>query len=353
MTAGEGLLPKTASVAIGAYLADKRGGLAGRKRLTQVDQQVRQRLAQLLGSDQAEIGLLPSASAGIAAVHALINWQPGDNLVVLTSDLEFPSVVIPAHQLVRERGVELRVVGHDDWTVAPEAIAAAVDDRTRLISVSHVSYRTGYCLDLQQLRAELGDHPAMLLMDATQSLGVIPVPAACCDFLVASSCKWLMAPHGIGVFYWNRERQPDATPRDVGWYSVVDDLRAPYELKPGAERFELGSPSWATAYVMTESLKIIEELGIEHIEQHVFDLGESLLDGLDRLGIEPITPRNPKQRAGIVSWLDDDPAVTAERLAEQGIWVTGSAGRIRASFHLYNSQTEIEALVKALETCCR
>lgn len=351
MTAGEGLVPASAVAQHQRYLADKVAGPEGRRQLEEVDQDVRRRLAGLMGATAGDIALLPNASAGIAAVCAMIDWKPTDNIVVMTSDLEFPSTLIPAHALVRDHGVELRIVDHQDWIVSPEAIVAAVDENTKLIALSHVSYRTGYRVDLSRLRQLLGDHPAIVLVDATQSLGVFTVPADVCDFLVASSCKWLMAPHGIGVFYWNRARRPDAVPRDRGWFSVVDDLSAPYELKPDASRFELGSASWSTAYAMQASLEIIEGVGLPAIESHVAALAGRALEGLLQLDLEIITPLSAVQRAGIVCWLDANPSGTAGRLAEAGVWVTGSAGRIRTSFHGYTSEAEVDALLEVMSSC--
>lgn len=347
-TAGEGLVPASVIDATRSYYERKVDPVRGRELHLDVDREVKVRLAGLMSAGPGDIALLSNASQGISAIYSLIDWRPGDNVVLMTNDLEFPSVVIPAFQRMRRGDLEIRVVDRGGWVVTPEQIAAAVDERTRLVFASHVSYRTGYRLDLERLRDLLGDSRALLAVDATQSLGVVPVPAPACDFLVATSCKWLLAPHGVGVFYWNRERRPGVEPHDIGWYSVVDDLQFPYDLKPDAGRFELGSPDWPAIYALNEGLKVLGEAGLEQIERHVLGLGAQLLDGLSEFDLEIMTPREPELRAGIVSWLDPDNAATAATLAEREVYVTGSSGRIRVAFHLYNDAADIERLLESL-----
>jgi selenocysteine lyase/cysteine desulfurase len=350
LTAGEGLVPSGVLDATRRYFENKVRAAEGRHRHETVDQACRTKLAGLMrGATAGDIALLGSTSEGVNAIYSLIDWQAGDNIVLPVNALEFPSTVLPAAK--RERaGVEVRAVGHHDWVISPKDIASAVDDRTRLVFLSHVSYRTGHRFDLNAVgdairRANPG---AIFAVDATQSLGVVPVQADACDFLVVTSCKWLLAPHGIGVFYWNRDRRPDIEPANIGWYSVVDDLQFPYELKPTAERFELGGPNLVAIYGMEPGLDILLETGVERIEQHVLRLGSRLLDGLLELPLEIITPLDPELRAGIVSWLDDDPGSTAAALSARGIEVTGSSGRIRAGIHLYNDDRDIDRLLDAM-----
>jgi selenocysteine lyase/cysteine desulfurase len=340
-TAGEGLMPLAAHDAMRRYVEHKARGAAGRAENARVERACRDGLARLMGAEAGDVALLGSASEGINAIYGLVDWQPGDNVVVPTSDLEFPSVVLPAARLAR-RGVEVRVVERDGWIIAPERIAAAVDRRTRLVFLSHVSYRTGYRFDLEALTRLLDGSGALLAVDATQSLGVVPVPSGACDYLVATTQKWLLGPHGLGVFYWNRRRWPLVEPSGIGWYSVVDDLHAPYELKPDAGRFELGGLNWLGLYALEQGLRILLDLGVERVEQHVLDLGTRLLDGLAALGMDVMTPRDPRLRAGIVSWIDPRYTETADALAERGVLVTGSAGRVRAAMHIYNDATDVE-----------
>jgi len=347
-TAAEGLVPTTVLAASERYYRHKTDPVAGRNHHATVGAEVRERLARLHGGHPDDIALLSNASQGISAVYALIDWQPGDNIVIVTSELEFPSVGLPALKRVATGEIEVRVVEHSGWTVEPAAVLSAVDERTRLVFASHVSYRTGYRLDIAAIGDALRGSGTIFAVDATQSLGVVDVPAASCDFVVSTSGKWMLGPYGVGPFYWNRARLPDIEPSDIGWFSVVDDLAHPYELKPDAGRFEVGSLDWPAIYALNEGLKIIEEVGVEAIERHVLGLAGELLDQFREFDVDVITPPDPPLRAGIVSWLDDAPAATANRLADHGVYVTGSSGRIRAAFHLYNDSSDVERLVNAL-----
>ncbi len=347
-TGAEGLVPTTAIAASETYYRHKTDPVSGRLRHAEVGARLRQQLASLHGGTSEDIALLGNASQGISAIYALIDWQPGDNIVLVSSDLEFPSVGLPARKLVAGGDVEVRVVNHSDWIVTPDDVLGAVDERTRLVFASHVSYRTGLRLDIETIGAALRDTGAIFAVDATQSLGVISVPATSCDFVVSTSGKWMLGPYGVGPLYWNRERLPNVEPADIGWYSVVDDLANPYDLKPDAGRFEVGSLDWPAIYALNAGLDVIEEIGVDAIEAHVVKLGGDLLDQLREFDLDVITPEDPALRAGIVSWLDDAAPATAASLAEHGVYVTGSSGRIRAAFHLYNDERDVERLVTAL-----
>ncbi|MCO5177411.1 MAG: aminotransferase class V-fold PLP-dependent enzyme, partial [Thermomicrobiales bacterium] len=236
------------------------------------------------------------------------------------------------------------------WDIAPEAIAAQVDGRTRLVFLSHVSYRTGTRIDLERA-AELirqRNPTTIVAADATQSLGVVPVPADACDFVVVTTCKWLLGPHGLGVLYWNRRRMPSAEPAGIGWFSVVDDLQFPYELKPDAGRFELGGPNMLGIYALNEGVQLLLQTGIARITDHVLALSGHLRERAAALGLPVMTPSDADQRAGIVAWEDRNCKATAARLAEEGVLVSGSSGRIRAAIHLYTDRDEVDALVMAM-----
>jgi selenocysteine lyase/cysteine desulfurase len=348
-TPGEGLAPRSATAAVQLYFVNKSDWMAGRIQQMSVATTARERLCRLMvGADPDDIAFLSSSSEGVNAVYDLIDWRAGDNVVLMTNDLEFPSVVLPA--VKREQsGIELRVVGRHGWHVQESAIADAVDGRTRLVFVSHVSYRTGYRLDLRRLSSLLSGSDACLAVDATQSLGVVPVNADACDFLIATPCKWLLGPHGLGVFYWNRGRRPDLEPTRIGWFSVIDDLQFPYELKPNAERFELGGPNLLGIAALNAGLDVLTLVGIERLEVHALGLSDLACHHLDELGLPLMSPRDPDRRSGIVAWEDPDYLRTAAHLNDEGVVVTGSSGRIRAGFHLYNDTSDVDRLVSAMQ----
>ncbi|NKC16416.1 MAG: aminotransferase class V-fold PLP-dependent enzyme [Gammaproteobacteria bacterium] len=346
-TAAQGLLPTSARAAMEAYIASRTGQEDGSQ--GQVYGACKRRLADLLGADEDSIAFVSSTSDACSLIYGLIDWRAGDNVVVIDDTMEFPSVTLPAHRLAT-RGVQVRVVRPEQWHVSSEAIAARTDSRTRLVFVSHVSYRSGFRLALPELASHIRKASgAWLAVDASQSLGVTPADARVCDFVVATAFKWMLGAHGAAVLYWNRERVPQASPPAIGWHNVVGDVAAGYQLKVSAERFEAGNPSYLSLFVLNASLASLACYDAAAIERHVLDLTGYLLEEISKLGLPLITPLRDERRAGIVSWLDERCEQTAQRLdSEHAVKVSGNAGRIRVAAHLYNSIDDIERLLRAL-----
>src|SRR6185437_12545338 len=139
-----------------------------------------------------------------------------------------------------------------------------VDARTRIVSVSQVSYLTGQRLNMPAVADIAWQAGARLIVDATHALGVVPVDANLCDFLVSSCYKWLLAVHGAGVFVWNRSRVTDLRPASLGWHSVArrGGIGHPTDviLRPDADRFEVGNPSLPSIYVLNNALTRLFDL---------------------------------------------------------------------------------------------
>jgi selenocysteine lyase/cysteine desulfurase len=295
-----------------------------------------------------DIGLLGSASEGIAQVVSSFSWQPGD--VVVTAATEFPSGLYALARL-QQLGVELRVVQPRDWYLDVDDLIAACDGRTRLVITSHVSYLTGQRLDLQRLAAGVHGAGAALLVDATHALGVVPVPGRLCDFVVSSCYKWLLGTH-MGILAWNRRAWPRFEPMGIGWRSAEPDpdsaLPERYLLHPDATRAELGNPNHMDVYVLDSALEYLHAVGLERICAYVLALGRELRAGLADLGLPLITPALAEERAGNICFLHPQAEALARLAAPRGILIWGGDGRVRSSVHLYVTQDDIAAYLAAL-----
>ncbi len=332
--------------AVVAYMNARGNGPAGREFNARAEAACRSRLAAMLGGQPADIALLSNASHAISSTIRAVNPQPGENIVL--TDLEYPSGALAA-LAQRKAGVEVRVVPHRNWDFSVSDIMARVDQRTRLVIASQVSYLSGARLDQTALYQELSGTSALLLSDATQALGVVPVRLDEADIVVSSTHKWLLAMHGAGIMALNPRRTAHLMPDTAGWRSVAEMFRpdrfANYDLYPDARRFELGYPSFATLHALAAATEILQRAGIEAIGNHVAGLTERLVLGLQDLDLRVLTPAS---RAGNVAWACESGEEMAEQLAARGILLWGGDGRVRASLHGFNECADVDRLLEAL-----
>jgi selenocysteine lyase/cysteine desulfurase len=296
-----------------------------------------------------EIALLGSSSEAINSVAGVIDFQPGDNVVI--NDLEFPSVALPWLR-IRKQGVEVRVVRHQNWQIPAETLLAAVDERTRLLALSQVSYVNGWHHDIAAISSALRGTSTLFLLDATQALGVLPVDAALADFVVCSTYKWLLGTHGLGAMYVNRDQLSAREPASIGWYSLdtafTEDRYERYRLRGDAGRFETGYLNFPAIYALNTSVSYLLDIGIERIANHAQTLGDALIAGLQATGLTVTTPIDRNRRGASVTFLHDRAAELGHRLAARDIHVWAGDGRVRASTHLFNDAGDVERYLGAV-----
>jgi cysteine desulfurase / selenocysteine lyase len=347
-TGGESPVLRSNLEAATRFLLDKGDGMPGRERFFITADRARTALAARLGGRPEDVAFLGSASEGLHVASEGIEWQPGDNVVV--SQSEFPSVLL-AWQRLRPRGVEVRQVGREA-VVAPDEIADAVDGRTRVIAASHVGYLTGARQDLRRLRVLADRAGARLVIDASHALGVVPVDGALCDVVVACCYKWLLAVHGVGVFYVNSRRWPQLGAPWVGWHSTHRDedwrRRTDYRMRDDGSRFEPGNPPFLPVYVLESALRTLDGLDARAVEAHVLALGGTLRAGLVKLGLPVLTPEPPEERAGNIVFASDRCLEVEEALREFGVLVWAGDGRVRLSVHVYNDEADVARALGAL-----
>jgi selenocysteine lyase/cysteine desulfurase len=347
-SAAESLFMASHEAALLRYAQAKALGEPGRPRFYAVEDACRRKMAGLLGVAHAEIAFVGSTSRGTnAALHA-IPWQKGDNLVV--NDLEFPTLIYAARHLER-RSVEVRLLRHRDGALSLDDIAAAMDHRTRLVGVSAVSFLSGFRWDLEALAGLVHDRGALLLVDAAQALGAVPVPAAQIDFTVACTFKWLLGCHGLAVLCVH-PRVKDLLPDYVSWKGVRDqfapDRLETYHPWEDARRFEEGMPNYPALFVLENALDYLAALSPEFIAAKIERLASRAVDGLHAQGWDLLTPEDPSARAGIVSFREPSAKGIVAALRERNVFVWGGEGRVRLSAHVYNSEADIDRFLTEL-----
>ncbi|MFD0960156.1 aminotransferase class V-fold PLP-dependent enzyme [Paenibacillus chungangensis] len=335
--------------AVHEYLKVRGEGPVGRSRNAEIEQECKENIAELVHHQPENIAFLSNCSEAISMIAQSMDWKEGDNVVI--NNLEFPSGVLPWIRL-KEIGVELRVVSHRNWEVSIDDILSRVDERTRMVITSHVSYLTGARIDYRKLYGYLKTTNTLLLLDVTQSLGAVSVDMNETDFIVCSSYKWLLSIHGMGILGVNPERTSAFFPKSIGWRSIKDMFSEnrfeSFDYCDDARRFELGFPSYATIYAMNYSSGLIRRIGVDRIESHILELGGQLIERLQALGYEVMTPVQPERRAGNICVSTLQGEEIAQRLLRDKVFVWGGDGRFRASVHLFNDTEDVSRLLHSL-----
>lgn len=312
--------------------------------------------ARLIGAASGdEISFIPNTSTGLNIVARGLPWQEGDNVVI--TGVEFPANRYPWEDLKR-LGVQLREVRQqEDGRIDVEDVIDAINDKTRVVSVSHVQYASGHRLALRDIADVVHSVPGdrgLLCVDGIQSVGAMPVDvrAMGVDFLSADSHKWMLGPEGCGFFYCRADLIEILHPPIVGWMNMVDannygDYR--FELETTGRRFEPGGYNFAGILGMGASIDMLLDIGLDKVWAQIDALTSRLCEGLASKGYRVFTPRtDPDERSGIVIFEADDPKRVAGQLEKQGIFLVMREGRLRASPHFHNTLEQMDRVVDAL-----
>ncbi len=315
----------------------------------------RKSFARLVGATKDEIALVTNTSTGLNIAAHMLEYPSGSNIV--TTDLEYPSVVYP--WLGQRLGAKVRYVKNVNGKILLEDVEKAVDDNTVALAVSHVEYANGFRHSLRSLAEIAHEHGAYFIVDAIQSAGVIPIDVKRddVDFLTAACYKWLLGPAGAGFLYVRKELIEKFEPPFIGWASVKPEVFETIDfwdiwtlkLSETASRFEVGSPSIHSLIGAIASLQLLLDVGISSIEKRVLALTSRLIEAVKELGLRLQTPEEPECRSGIVNFLIDKPEKRVKRLSKKGIIVSARSHGIRVSPHFYNSEEEIDQLIKELK----
>jgi selenocysteine lyase/cysteine desulfurase len=248
------------------------------------------------------------------------------------------------------------MVPEEDGRVPVERIIDAMDNRTRVLTISAVEYASGYRVDLAALGKICKEKDILFCVDAIQALGVLPVDvrAMNIDFLSADGHKWLCGPEGCGIFYCRRELIGQLRPVMSGWICMVDAIdfgNYRYEFVDSARKFDTGSYNLAGIYGVGASIKLLLDVGIDKVAEYVLMLTDRLAEGIRRKGYRIISSRCPGEASGIVAFITDvhdQQKIRDELENKHRIIISLREGRLRVSPHVYNTTEEIDQLIELL-----
>jgi selenocysteine lyase/cysteine desulfurase len=316
-------------------------------------EQARRAFASVLHAQPDDVAVTASASAGASALASAFDF--GERDTVVTTGLEFPTIGQIWHAQERRGAKVVHVPSAADNTLALEDLAAALDERTAIVSITHVCYRNGSRLDVEAIARLAHEHGALVLLDSYQAAGAvsIDVGALGVDFVVGGALKYLLGSPGVGYLYANPRTTGHLVPTQTGWFAD-EDIHAMaidrYRPSRDARRFEAGTPPIPPIFAAVAGIELLLEIGIERTAAHVEQLNSWLIDEVAALGGVVATPKDPARRGPLVVVRATDAERLVALLGEDGIVTSSRAGHVRISPHCYNTTTDIERLLVALRT---
>jgi selenocysteine lyase/cysteine desulfurase len=315
-------------------------------------EQVRARIAALLGADVSEIAFTKNTSEGLNIAANALPLKSGDNVVMVHGD--HPNNTYAFLHLQR-KGVEIRFVPMTE-VINAQSFESSIDERTRAISLSHVTFHAGHRFDVADVSRFCRQHELYLVVDAMQSIGILPVNVKTlgASLLACGSHKGLMVPQGLGLLYCDKTLD-ELEPAYLAAASLAEppaDLIARpgcMGLKPGAGRFEIGNYNLPAIYALSASLDLIDKIGVENVEKHVLDLGDHLIARIDEIGIGLVGPRRKEHRSNIYV-LDLPVDDWLAYFSRNSVRVSPERDGIRVSFAMFNITDEIDRLVDLIHS---
>lgn len=314
--------------------------------------QARSRFARLLNADDNEIAVTTSTSAGVSSLMSGLGHPDGRNKIVMT-DNEFPTIgqIMHAQELVGSK-IE-HVPSAPDTTVPVDRVSEAIDEQTALVAITLVCFRNGAVTDVKPIIDAAHEAGALVLLDAFQGLGTIPVDVRelDVDFVAGGTLKYLLGSAGLGFLYCKSEVLPKITPTQTGWFADRDIFEMDihdYSPSETATKFESGTPPVPSIYAGVAGMDLMHEIGVVETQQHVRALTDQLIEGLDRIGAPLVTPRSSARRGPMIAVAVNDESAMVAALQDDGILTSNRDGNIRLSWHCYNSSEDIERTIAAL-----
>lgn len=362
--AARGIISTPVRLDIESYLDQRMEG-ADKDWMFREAERTRSAFARFINAEDSEIAFTRNVSDGINSFASAVPWEVGDN-VVMCEALEHPANVYPWYNVKKLYGIDIKVIAPENGLVPLEKIIEAVDSRTRVVTISSVSFSPGARFPIAELGSLCRKRGTFLLVDAAQSVGILEtdVKAMKVDALVTSTQKGLLALYGSGFLFVRRELADNLWPRYLSRPAILTESMHEAAsgdpnhllLAAGARRFDVGNHNFLAAVAVGRSLRMLNELGIANIERRACALADQLTREFSRLGL-PIYGKEAQSCSHIVavgSALSTDHDTTTERsllalyanLVANGVKLTIRRGLLRFSFHAYNDESDVDRIVE-------
>jgi kynureninase len=310
-------------------------------------------IGKIIGAGPGEVVMHQNQSIAQATVLSAMDWRGPRNGIV-TERMNFPSNLYLFHALERDGARLVTVASDDGMTVPLDRLLAAIDETTRLVSVSHVLFKSAFIQDIAAVIRRAHDVGAYVLVDLYQSAGTIPIDvrALGADFATGGSVKWLCGGPGAGYLYVRREHWDALRPRLTGWMAHREPFEfedSPIDYADDAYRFLNGTPNVPGLYAARSGYEIVHEIGVAAIRAKSIRQTEYLVSLADAAGIRFAGPREVAHRGGTVTLDVPSGRAVAAALAARDVVVDYRPGAgIRVAPHFYTSDEELDAFISEL-----
>ena len=312
-------------------------------------------IAPLIGAAAGEVVMIPNVTLGQATVLSALDYTPPRDTIVMTA-LDFPSVRYVYDRLATRLGAHIVVVPSDDGiSIDTDRLVAAIDERTRLVAISHVLFRSAYVMDVERICKHAHAVGALVSLDAFHAVGVMPVDvkAIGTDFLTGGVLKWLCGGPGGCFLYVAPAVHERYAPSLTGWQAHARPFAFEPEMSYTEDVFRWlgGTPVIPALFAAIEGPRLVRRAGIERIREKSVRQTSRLIELADERGYTVRAPRDPARRGGTVAIDVPHAYEVAQCLLAQDILVDFRPGAgIRVAPHFYTSDAELERAVSAMET---
>ncbi len=333
-------------------------GPASKRFLSEVEEQItglRDDLGNLLGARREEFALTHSTGDGLNIVYSGIDWQRGDR--VITTNLEHVASVLPLMRLRKYLGVDVVEVEADqDGLFDPGVFERAINEKTKLVTISHVIYMIGTVLPAREITKIAHEHGVPVLLDMAQSAGCIQISLKeiGCDYAAARGGKWLLGPGGTGFLYVDKKQLESLDQASIGYQGARTEGND-YTPHPDARRFEISELNAPIFVGLRRAIKYHTDFGKANVEKRVRGLAGYLIEKADQtpnlevLGTQDLTFKNGlvtlqvrgQNAAVLVPMLESRYGIVARTVPK--------FNAVRISLHIFNTEGEVDALIDALK----
>ena len=314
----------------------------------------RKALSKLYNCSEDNIAVLSCASEGLCQVA----WGLKPKGKILAVDIEFPSGVTAWARVAKETGAKIEFVRVKDRPneLTLDELVSRIDDETSVVCISHAQYSNGLVLDIHALAEACHKKKAVCVIDAVQSSGIVPIDLSNTkvDALVTGGYKWLCGPFGAAGLFINNGLKERIEPAFVGWRSMLNPYSfdaTRYEYNTGLRGYEIATMNYAAGYALGESIKYILDIGVEAINNHALKVAGYLMERLDGIGAQVLTPRENNRRTGTVlaRFPELDGEAVAAELNRNKVIVSPRFNGTRFSCHFFNNESDIDKAMDILE----